>query len=138
MAGLPVEWASRLQGNSGIIRRGICGDKLATLREYKFAICYENCALPGYITEKIIDCFVAGVIPIYRGAPDVSHHIPAKAYLSADDLSVDQLQCQMNGMDEAESRSIIQCGREYLNSTPGKLHSYEGFAEAVLDVALSC
>jgi hypothetical protein len=138
MAGLPVEWASRLQGNSGIIRRGICGDKLATLREYKFAICYENCALPGYITEKIIDCFVAGAIPIYRGAPDVSHHIPAKAYLSADDLSFDQLQCQMNGMDEAESRSIIQCGREYLNSTPGKLHSYEGFAEAVLDVALSC
>lgn len=138
MAGLPMGWVSRLLGHSGIKIRGVCGNKLKVLKEYQFALCYENCALAGYITEKIIDCFVAGVVPIYRGAPDVFNHIPTEAFLSADDLSFDQLLCRMNGIGEIESRFIVQCGRDYLNSKHGKLHSYEGFAEAVLDVALSC
>ena len=138
MAGLPMEWAYRLQGNGGIRIHGVCHSKIQVLKEYQFALCYENCSLEDYITEKIIDCFVAGVIPIYSGAPNVSHRIPARAFLSADDLSLDQLRCKMNAMDEVESRSIIQYGREYLNSEHGKLHSYEGFAEAVLNVAISC
>ena len=138
MAGLPIEWVSRLQGHSGVRLRGVCRNKLQVLKEYQYAICYENCALAGYITEKIIDCFVAGVIPIYRGAPDVFQSIPAEAFLSANDLNLSELGSRMDDMGEAESRSIIQCGREYLNSKQGALHSYEGFARAVLDVALSC
>jgi len=138
MAGLPLDWASRLLKNNGIRKHGVCDSKLQALRDYRFAICYENCALAGYITEKIIDCFVAGVIPIYHGAPDVSHHIPVKAFLSASELSFNQLQHKMDRLGEDEARSIIQCGREYLQSTNGKLHSYEGFATAVLDIALSC
>ena len=138
MAGLPMKWASRLQANHGVLKRGVCGDKLQALKEYQFAMCYENCAVMGYITEKIIDCFVAGVIPIYRGAPDISHQIPAEAFLSAYDLSLEQLQCRMESMDNVESRAIMQCGRDYLNSKAGNLHSYEGFATAVLDIALSC
>ena len=138
MAGLPREWASRLEKNMGIKKLGICNNKLQVLKDYRFAICYENCALAGYITEKIIDCFVAGVIPIYHGAPDVSDHISAKAFLSGGDWSFNRLQHQMDLLHEDEARSIIQCGREYLQSTDGKLHSYEGFASAVLDIALSC
>lgn len=41
--------------------------KLDVLRQYKQAICYENTSLPGYVTEKIVDCLVAGTEPIYLG-----------------------------------------------------------------------
>jgi hypothetical protein len=39
--------------------------KKNTLEKYKFSICYENARdIPGYITEKIFDCFFAGCVPI--------------------------------------------------------------------------
>lgn len=41
--------------------------KLEVLRQYRQAICYENTSLPGYVTEKIVDCLVAGTEPIYLG-----------------------------------------------------------------------
>jgi len=138
MGGLPLDWAKRLLLNRGITARGACGSKLQTLRDYQYAICYENCAIPGYITEKIIDCFVAGVIPIYLGAPDINQHIPAAAFLAPNELDFSHLLSRMNRLDEYEALSIIERGREYLNSTQGRLHSYEGFANAVLKVALTC
>ena len=41
-----------------------CLDKINTISNYKFAVCFENISYEGYVTEKIIDCLVAGVIPI--------------------------------------------------------------------------
>lgn len=51
-------------------------DKLAYLRNYKFNICPENVDSPGYVTEKLIEAFEAGTVPIYFGStgylePDV-------------------------------------------------------------------
>lgn len=62
---------------------GRCVNKIATLRRYKYAVVFENQRQPGYITEKLLDCFVAGTVPIYWGAPDVHEHIPPASYLIA-------------------------------------------------------
>jgi len=37
------------------------------LNEYMFSITVENSILPGYWTEKIVDCFATKTIPIYFG-----------------------------------------------------------------------
>lgn len=50
--------------------------KHLTLSNYQFALCFENCVYPGYITEKIFDCFLSKCIPIYYGAPDIDQYIP--------------------------------------------------------------
>jgi hypothetical protein len=42
--------------------RGQAKSKSQTLAHYKFALCFENAKLPGWITEKIFDCFFAGAI----------------------------------------------------------------------------
>ncbi len=58
-------------------------NKIDTLRDYKFSICYENVReLPGYITEKIFDCFMAGVIPIYWGASNINSYIPEDTFIN--------------------------------------------------------
>lgn len=44
-------------------------DKLAFQKGYKFSIAYENSSTPGYCTEKIVDAFAAGTVPIYWGDP---------------------------------------------------------------------
>jgi hypothetical protein len=44
--------------------------KINYLQNYKFHICSENTDydnVPGYITEKLMDCCLSGAIPIYAG-----------------------------------------------------------------------
>ncbi len=46
-------------------------DKYEFQKKFKFSICFENSSNRGYITEKLIQGFAAGTVPIYWGAPDV-------------------------------------------------------------------
>ena len=48
--------------------------KLDSLKEFMFQVVVENSVLDTYFTEKIIDCFVTGTIPIYFGTARVSDH----------------------------------------------------------------
>jgi hypothetical protein len=61
-------------------------EKVPTLSNYQFALCFENTAFPGYVTEKIFDCFAAGCIPIYLGAPDIRDLVPPGSFIDARDF----------------------------------------------------
>ena len=47
-------------------------DKLAFLRDFRFNLAFENSSSPGYVTEKLVEPLLMGVIPIYWGADDVA------------------------------------------------------------------
>jgi hypothetical protein len=47
-------------------------DKMSFLRGFRFNLAFENTSSPGYVTEKLVEPLLAGTIPIYWGAPDVS------------------------------------------------------------------
>jgi len=61
--------------------QGKCENKIKTLSGYRFSVCYDNTIFPGYITEKIFDCFYAGCVPIYYGAPDICNYIPKECFI---------------------------------------------------------
>ncbi|MHB0875277.1 MAG: glycosyltransferase family 10 domain-containing protein, partial [Anaerolineae bacterium] len=61
--------------------RGAVADKLAAMSAHRFALCFENCVFPGYVTEKVFDCFFAGCIPVYYGAPDITDFVPPAAFI---------------------------------------------------------
>ncbi|KAG1706908.1 hypothetical protein DVH05_027758 [Phytophthora capsici] len=42
-------------------------DAVSMFRNYKFVIAFENSGMPGYVTEKLVNPFLAGSIPIYLG-----------------------------------------------------------------------
>lgn len=48
--------------------------KLNFLKDFRFAVEVENGFIRGYFTEKILDCLRTGVIPIYKGDPDILQH----------------------------------------------------------------
>ena len=50
-------------------------DKRKFLSSYKFSIAMENSNGDGYISEKIIDSFISGTIPIYYGDYMVDEYI---------------------------------------------------------------
>jgi hypothetical protein len=45
------------------------------ISNYKFMICFENVSRPNYFTEKIINAYYNGTIPIYWGCPNIGDYI---------------------------------------------------------------
>ena len=56
-------------------------DKIEFLSHYKFSIAMENSDGDGYLTEKIVDSFLAGAIPIYYGDYLLDEFINPKSYI---------------------------------------------------------
>jgi len=55
--------------------------KIEFLSKYKFSIAMENSKGDGYISEKIVDSFLAGKIPIYYGDYIIDEYINPKTYI---------------------------------------------------------
>jgi hypothetical protein len=127
---LPSNWRKRLAPVISKLNPQPCEDKIETMRNYKFAVCFENVAYPGYVTEKIIDCLVAGVIPLYLGAPDIIDFVPQETFINVKKFdNLRQLNEYMENLDEQTAMKMINAGRDFLNSPTGQEHSFEGFAE---------
>ena len=58
--------------------------KLLSHKDYRFSIVVENEAIPGWHTEKILDCFLTGTIPIYWGDPNISDIYDSRGILQMD------------------------------------------------------
>jgi hypothetical protein len=65
--------------------RGVCINKLVVLKTYRYALVIENQRQAGYITEKLLDSFAAGTVPLYHGAPDALVYIPESMFYPIDE-----------------------------------------------------
>ena len=139
LSNLPTSWSKRNATYLNIAYLGLCDNKIKTLSKYKFNVCFENIAQDYYVTEKIIDCFVAGTIPIYFGAPNIREIIPHEAFIDLRAFkTLYDLDNYLNAMTESQAIEMINAGRVYLNSAKGRFHSYEYFAENIIRVANQC
>lgn len=136
---LPIYWQIRLKNviakiHPKSVRRK---DKIMKIAGYKFAVCFENTSFPGYVTEKIIDCFAAGVIPVYLGAPDITKFVPANSFINMRNFnSFNRLHKYLTNISKQEALAIISQGKDFLKSPKGKLYSHENMAEFVLKLAI--
>jgi hypothetical protein len=65
--------------------RGRIDRKPEILDRARFSICYENSrGSPGYLSEKIFDCFTSGCVPVYIGTHHAAPPIPAECYIDGD------------------------------------------------------
>jgi hypothetical protein len=56
-------------------------DYLEFMNDYKFMICFENKSQPNYFTEKLINAYCGGTIPIYWGCPNIDDYVNMDAIL---------------------------------------------------------
>jgi len=103
-------------------------NKSEVLSKYKFAICYENAKdIPGYVTEKIWDCYQAGTIPVYWGdwslAGDWSAYIP---HIVRDYRG---LEAYLNSMSDDLYRQYQEGMRSQLNDS---LYDSQVWVETIL------
>ena len=71
-----LDWVNRLSGLVDIFGRGIRSivKKEEALCDYMFSVTIENDRYDTYWTEKILDCFVTGTVPVYHGAQDLGNY----------------------------------------------------------------
>lgn len=137
ISNLPAEWEKRLEGIVSTLRPKECSDKHEISTGYKFSVCFENVSYPGYVTEKIIDCFKAGVIPIYLGAPDIDEFVPRNTYIDFRDFAnLYELHGYLRSMTQDIATDMVNAGQSFLWSNAGKEYSYEGFASNVMQMVI--
>src|SRR5262249_30100533 len=100
------------------VYKGFAQSKSETLGNYTFAVCFENSVLSGWITEKIFDCFFAGTIPVYWGAPDVQDHIPADCFVDRRRFSDSaDLARFLKSLGQREIQSYRRSARDFVESS---------------------
>jgi hypothetical protein len=64
----------------GFVRGGWSDGAWSSLMEvlprYKFYLAFENSIAADYVTERVFHALVRGVVPVYRGAPNVREWMP--------------------------------------------------------------
>jgi len=115
--------------------RGICATKMDVLRNYKFSICFENAkGYPGLITEKIFDCFAAGTVPIYYGAPNVQDYIPKECFIDFQEFrSYEELYQLLTTMTEVEYQSYLDAVKAFIATPEYYEFTSKRYAEVVLE-----
>lgn len=73
-----VDSGGRYRNNIG----GAVKDKHAFMQNYKFSIAFENSSYNGYSTEKIVEAFAAGTIPIYYGDPLIGEDFNEESFIN--------------------------------------------------------
>jgi hypothetical protein len=66
-------------------------DKEEGLKDYMFSIAIENSTYDTYFTEKVLDCFATGTIPIYKGTRKICDHFDSNGILFLDDIKIEDL-----------------------------------------------
>jgi hypothetical protein len=108
--------------------RGTAPSKCEALSRYRFAVCFENMVLDGWITEKLFDCLHAGTIPVYLGAPDIAAHVPPGAFVDFRQFgSYDALGRHLRSLSPAAVRKLREAGRDFLRSAAFEPFSTDAF-----------
>jgi hypothetical protein len=114
------------------VYKGRAASKSDTLGKYTFALCFENSILKGWITEKIFDCFFAGTIPVYWGAPNITEWVPPSCFIDMRKFSgYPELMEFLRSLTDKDIRTYKQAARDFLLSPRFRPFSKLAFAELV-------
>ncbi len=115
--------------------RGVAMGKTETIKNYRFAICYENTGtFNGYVTEKIFDCFAAGIVPVYLGAPNIEKYVPKTCFIDRRDFAtMEDLYAFMKAMTKEQYNEYLRNIRDFLSSEKAHLFSQENFDQTFFE-----
>ena len=115
--------------------KGTINDKSDVYPKYRFALCYENAQVPGYVTEKIFDCLRCDCIPIYLGAPNITEYVPKKTFIDRRDFTSDEdLAKFLQEMTEEEFKQYQKNIKEYLSDAQFAAFLATSLAETIVGV----
>ena len=113
---------------------GPIANKDTVLLNAKFSFCYENVKdLPNYITEKIFDSLMAGCVPIYWGANNVTNYIPKECFIDRRDFdSMEVLHAFLKGIDASQYQLYQDAIAQFLQGSQMQLFNADQYVDAIV------
>lgn len=121
--------------------RGVVEDKHNLLSQYKFAFAIENSKnFPGYISEKLFDCYYCNTIPIYY-SEDINqlriNQINLKSLINYCDFkSMDDLVSYLKSLTKDEYMNYLIEINKFKDSTEYKKYGYKYNAKIIANTIL--
>lgn len=117
--------------------KGTAVSKIDIYKNYRFAICFENQEnLNGYITEKIWDCFISKIVPVYLGAENIEQYIPKECFIDFREYkNIPELIDFLVNMPEDAYLSYINNIERFLNSEAISAFKPEALAGTIAGLA---
>ncbi|MBF8263323.1 MAG: hypothetical protein HW387_988 [Parachlamydiales bacterium] len=109
--------------------------KFDVLKNHKFTICFENMTHQrGYISEKIIEAFAGGCVPIYFGATNIEDYVPRESFIDFRKFhSYQHLHAFMKSVDQNSYQSYLNAGECFLQSPQSLRFHSENIVKNVMD-----
>jgi hypothetical protein len=83
-------------------------NKYELAKNYKFCLGFENGLFPGYLTEKLLDSYVCGTVPLYWGDLGRESHINRSSYINAADFtSIEEFASHVGHLDSRDYDQIF-------------------------------
>jgi hypothetical protein len=108
-------------------------------RNTKFVIAVENTFALGYITEKITAPLLAGAIPIYLGAPDITSYFNSECFINVRDFEgdYDALAQYVTNLTDDRFEKMVRAPRlaknfDFSHSTFGSIFTGGSFYSSIL------
>lgn len=129
----PVRYTRKYDNAIRASYRGAPDDKFATLKQYKFSLCFENSYLGGYV-QYMNDSFYAGCVPVYWGAPDITDMYPENCFVDFRKFGCDftRLDEYLRTMDENTYNGYIKNINAFISSPAAYEISQEKYVSDML------
>lgn len=95
--------------------------KIEGLKSYRYSIAIENSKHDYWFTEKLLDCFLSGTVPIYWGCPSLGRFFNMRGVIVID--SVDSMIKVISSLNESDytSRKVaieenFELANQYINT----------------------
>lgn len=127
------EWTEKPQTYKGGLPGGMDA-KVKKIKEYKFVFALENGKeIPGYVTEKIFNCFQAGSIPVYLGAPNITSYVPKNCFIAIEDFkSHEELYQFLKNMSKETYMDYLNHIQKFLESEQVQNFSSDHFVKTMM------
>ena len=83
-------------------------NKYELAKNYKFCLGFENDLFPGYLTEKLLDSYSCGTVPLYWGDLGRESHINRNSFINAADFpSIKEFASYVGNLDSSDYEQIF-------------------------------
>lgn len=138
-----IGWENRISGFSQDYHRAALKvfkgpvsyqDKLELMNQFKFNICFENCDFPGYVTEKIFDCFLSACIPVYYGPSNIDQFVPRNTYIDYRRFKGPaELDSYLRNFTEDEGKEMLDAAKRFLDSKDFDKYYLKNFVQTIIN-----
>ena len=78
-------------------------------------IAIENGQYETYFTEKLLDCFATGTIPVYLGAPDIGDHFNKEGIIDltdefdvSEEIYYSKMDAMKDNLERAKEMEVLE------------------------------